>query len=77
MISVDIKQAAFYAISKGWSLKDPTAGDFPFSVAELAVAAATYLEQIRQGCLKIPSMLCSSCLAFCHLCVANSSQQSH
>ena len=46
MIAVDIKQAAFYAISKGWSLKDPTAGDFPFSVAELAVAAATYLEQI-------------------------------
>ena len=39
MIAVDIKQAAFYAISKGWSLKDPTAGDFPFSVAELAVAS--------------------------------------
>ena len=49
MIAVDIKQAAFYAISKGWSLKDPTAGDFPFSVAELAVAAATYLEQIPPG----------------------------
>ena len=49
MIAVDIKQAAFYAISKGWSLKDPTAGDFPFSVAELAVAAATYLEQITPG----------------------------
>ena len=30
IIAVDIKQAAFYAISKGWSLKDPTAGDFPF-----------------------------------------------
>ena len=49
MIAVDIKQAAFYAISKGWSLKDPTAGDFPFSVAEHAVAAATYLEQITPG----------------------------
>ena len=49
MIFVDIKQAAFYAISKGWSLKDPTAGDFPFTVAELAVAAATYLEQIPPG----------------------------
>ena len=49
MIAVDIKQAAFYAISKGWSLKDPTTGDFPFSVAELAVAAATYLEQIPPG----------------------------
>ena len=48
MIAVDIKQAAFYAISKDWSLKDPTAGDFPFSVAELA-AAATYLEQITPG----------------------------
>ena len=33
------------------------AGDFPFSVAELAVAAATYLEQILPGCLKI--LLCS------------------
>ena len=49
MIAVDIKQAAFYAISKGWSLKDSTAGDFPFSIAELAVAAATYLEQIPPG----------------------------
>ena len=49
MTAVDIKQAAFYAISKGWSLKDPTASDFPFSVAELAVAAATYLEQIPPG----------------------------
>ena len=49
MIAVDIKQAAFYAISKGWSLKAPTAGDFPFTIAELAVAAATYLEQIPPG----------------------------
>ena len=54
MIAVDIKQAAFYAISKGWSLKDPTAGDFPFSVAELAVAAATYLEQIPPGVPEAP-----------------------
>jgi len=49
MIAVDIKQAAFYAISKRWSLKAPTAGDFPFTIAELAVAAATYLEQIPPG----------------------------
>ena len=49
MIAVDIKQAALYAISKGWSLKNPTAGDFPFTVAELAVAAATYMEQIPPG----------------------------
>ena len=49
MISVNIKQATFYAICKGWSLKDPTAGDFPFTVAELAVAAATYLEEIPPG----------------------------
>ena len=34
---------------KGWSLKDPTAGDFPFSLAEPAVAAATFLEQIPPG----------------------------
>ena len=54
MIAVDIKQAAFYAISKGWSLKDPTAGDFPFSVAELAVAAATHFEQILPGVLEDP-----------------------
>lgn len=44
MIAVDIKQAALYAISKGWSLKAPTAVDFPFTIAELAVAAASYLD---------------------------------
>ena len=49
IIAVDIKQAALYAISKGWSLKAPTAGDFPFAIAELAVAAATYLEQVPPG----------------------------
>ena len=76
MIAVDIKQAAFYAISKGWSLKDPTAGDFPFSVAELAVAAATYLEQIPPVmlgflppvCSKLFStvtLTCAHCLATC------------
>ena len=54
MIAVDIKQAAFYAISKEWSLKDPTAGDFLFSVAELAVAVAAYLEQITPEVPKNP-----------------------
>ena len=43
MIADDIKQAALYAISKGWSLKAPTAVDFPFTIAELAVAAASHL----------------------------------
>lgn len=49
MIAVDINQAALYAISKGWSLKAPTAGDFPFTIAELAAAAASYLEQVPPG----------------------------
>ena len=49
MISTDIRHAALYAISRGWYLKGGTLSDFPFSKAELAVAAATYLEQIPSG----------------------------
>lgn len=46
MIAIDVKQAAMFAISKGWHLNSVAFKDFPFSKAELAVAAATYLEQI-------------------------------
>ena len=49
LIAIDIKQAAMFAISKGWNLNLPTLRDFPFTTAELAVAAATYLEQIPPG----------------------------
>lgn len=46
MISVDIRHAALFAISKGWYLQVSEFKDYPFTSAELAVAAATYLEQI-------------------------------
>ena len=49
VISTDIRHAALYAISRGWYLKGGALSDFPFSKAELAVAAATYLEQIPSG----------------------------
>ena len=46
MIATDIKQAALYAVSKGWRLKMPHLREFPFSKVDFAVAAATYLEQV-------------------------------
>ena len=46
MISIDVKQAALYAISRGWHIKCSHSQNFPFSEAEFAVAAATYLEQV-------------------------------
>ena len=46
MIATDIKQAALYAVSKGWHLKMPHLREFPFSKVDFAVAAATYLEQV-------------------------------
>lgn len=49
MVATDVKQAALVAISKGWYLKSVAFKDFPFSKSELAVAAATYLEQIPAG----------------------------
>ena len=42
MVSIDVRQAALVAISKGWYLYSNTGGSFPFSPAELAVAAGLY-----------------------------------
>ena len=46
MVAVDIKQAALYAISRGWFVKSSNFRDYPFSREELAVSAATYLNKI-------------------------------
>ena len=46
MIAIDIKQAALYAVSKDWHLRTSHFREFPFSKAEFAVAAATYLERV-------------------------------
>ena len=39
MVSIDVRQAALVAISKGWYLYTNASGSFPFSPAELAIAA--------------------------------------
>ena len=46
MVAVDIKQAALYAISKGWYVKASDFRDYPFTREEFAVSAATYLDKI-------------------------------
>ena len=42
MVSIDVRQAALVAISKGWYLYTNASGSFPFSPAELAIAAGLY-----------------------------------
>ena len=42
MVSIDVRQAALVAISKGWYLYSNNSGSFPFSPAELAIAAGLY-----------------------------------
>ena len=49
MICIDVRQAALYAISKGWYLKTIGPKQFPFSKAELAIAAGSYLGRIPAG----------------------------
>ena len=39
---IDVRQAALVAISKGWYLYTSASGSFPFSPAELAIAAGLY-----------------------------------
>ena len=46
MVAVDIKQAALYAISRGWYVKASDFRDYPFTRGEFAVSAATYLDKI-------------------------------
>ena len=46
MVAVDIKQAALYAISRGWYVKASDFRDYPFTREEFAVSAATYLNKI-------------------------------
>ena len=45
MVAIDVRQAAVVAISKGWFVKsEPQC--YPFSRAELALAAGSYLGKI-------------------------------
>ena len=46
MISIDVKQAALCAISKGWYVKAEDFNEHPFTREEFAISAATYLDQI-------------------------------
>ena len=42
MISLDVRQAAIVAISRGWYVKCEDFGKYPFTRAELALAAGAY-----------------------------------
>ena len=47
MVCVHIRQAAIYAISKGWYLKTNESHGIQFSRAELALAAGTFLGDLK------------------------------
>ena len=46
MVSIDVRQAAVVAISKGWFVKSDSFNAYPFTRAELALAAGSYLGKI-------------------------------
>ena len=46
MVSIDVRQAAVVAISTGWFVKSDAFSAYPFSRAELALAAGSYLGKI-------------------------------
>ena len=46
MVSINVRQAAVVAISKGWFVKSEPFNAYPFSGAELALAAGSYLGKI-------------------------------
>jgi len=46
MVAIDVRQAAVVAISKGWYVKSDPFNAWPFSRAELALAAGSYLGKI-------------------------------
>ena len=46
MVSIDVRQAAVVAISKGWFVKSVSFNAYPFTRAELALAAGSYLGKI-------------------------------
>ena len=46
MVSIDVRQAAVVAISKGWFVKSDPFNAYPFTRAELALAAGSYLGKI-------------------------------
>ena len=43
MVAIDVRQAAVVAISKGWYVKSGPFNAYPFSRAESALAAGSYL----------------------------------
>lgn len=46
MVALDVRQAALVAIARGWYVKSVDFSAYPFSRAELALAAGTYLGMI-------------------------------
>ena len=53
MVSIDVRQAALVAISEGWYLHSNNCGSFPFSPAELAIAAGLYVRVLLNRLLKM------------------------
>ena len=46
MVAIDVRQAAVVAVSRGWYVKSDLFSAYPFSRAELALAAGSYLGKI-------------------------------
>ena len=46
MVAIDVRQAAMVAISRGWYVKSEAFSAYPFTRAELALAAGSYLGKI-------------------------------
>ncbi len=65
MVAVDVKQAALYAISKGWHVKAVDFHDYPCTREEFAVSAATYLDKIPADAPEDPFR--ALCIAISHL----------
>ena len=60
MVSIDVRQAAVVAISKGWFVKSVSFNAYPFTRAELALAAGSYLGKITPSVADDPGGYLSS-----------------
>ena len=59
MVRVHVRQAAIYAISKGWFVNTANSHGIQFSRAELALAAGTFLGDLRPNLPDDPDHTCA------------------
>ena len=67
MISPDVRQAAMVAISRGWFVKSENFSKYPFTRAELALAAGTYQGHLYRRFLTTPLWRYAPLLIICTL----------